>query len=119
MDGIQSYQENAIITQSPGNLIVMLVNGAIRFLNKAIEELEAKNYGEKGKCITRALDIINELDVALDMETGGDITQNLRALYGFMRMHLKQANIKKDPEMIREVIKILQDLNEGWKAITS
>ncbi len=119
MDGIQSYQENAVTTQSPENLIVMLVDGAIRFLNKAIEELDAKNHGEKGKYITRALDIINELDVSLDMETGGDISQNLRSLYDFMRRHLNQANIKKDPEMIREVINILQDLNEGWKVVAS
>lgn len=117
MDGIQSYQENAVTTQSSENLIVMLVDGAIRFLNKAVEELEAKNFGEKGKCIVKALAIINELDVALDMEAGGEIAKNLRSLYDFMRGHLAQANIKKDPKMIREVIKILHDLNEGWKSI--
>ncbi len=119
MDRIQSYLENAVTTQSPGHLIVMMVDGAIRFLKKAIEELEAGNDGQKGNYITRAVEILNELDISLDMEAGGEIAQNLRSLYDFMRRHLLQANLKKDPEMIREVIKMLQDINGGWKAIAS
>ena len=117
MDRIQSYLENSVTTQSPGHLIVMMVDGAIRFLKKAIEELEAGNDGEKGNYITRAVEILNELDISLDMEDGGEIAQNLRSLYDFMRRYLLQANLKKDPEMIREVIEILQDINGGWKAI--
>lgn len=117
MDGVERYRDNAITTQSPGHLVVMLVEGAIRFLNKAIDQLEAGNLGEKGDCIIRAVDILVELDLDLDMEAGGEIAQNLRSLYDFMRRHLVLANIKKNPDMIREVISMLEDLNAGWKGI--
>jgi flagellar protein FliS len=117
MDGVERYQETAITTQSPGHLIVMLVEGAIRFLKKAIDEIDAGDLGEKGDYIIRAIEILIELDLVLDMEAGGEIAQNLRSLYDFMRRHLVLANIKKDPEMIREVISMLEDLKAGWKGI--
>ncbi len=118
MNGVGVYQETAITTQSKGRLIVMLYDGAIKFLNQAIMELEAGNYAEKGKYIGRAQDIINELNVVLDMEAGGDISVNLRKLYTFMGTHLSQANTEKNPEMIREVITLLEELNQSWKAIS-
>ena len=118
MNGVGVYQETTVNTQSKGRLIVMLYDGAIKFLNQAIMELEAGNYPEKGKYIGKAQDIINELNVVLDMEAGGEISINLRKLYTFMGTHLSQANMKKDPEMIREVITLLQELNHSWKAIS-
>ena len=63
--------------------------------------------------------IIDELDLCLDMDAGVDIAVNLRSLYGFVRRHLTQACARKDGEAIREVIRILEELNEGWKAITA
>jgi len=118
MGGIATYQENAVNTQSKGRLIVMLYDGAIRFMKLAIMEMENKNYETKGRYINRAMDIINELNVVLDMEAGGEIAYNLRQLYMFMNKHLSQANIKCDPQFVREVIKLMEVLNQGWKAIT-
>ena len=118
MDGIATYQENVVNTQSKGRLIVMLYDGAIRFLKLAIREMENKNYEAKGRYINRALDIINELNVVLDMDAGGEIALNLRQLYIFMNRHLSQANIQCDPQLVREVIKLMEVLNQGWKAIT-
>ena len=119
MDGISAYQNNAITTQCPGRLIVMLYDGAIKFLKLAIKELEAGNYQAKGQYISKARDIINELNVVLDMDGGSEIASNLRKLYNFMNNHLSQANIKRDPQMIREVIDMMEGLNQSWKAITS
>ena len=107
------------MTQTPGRLVVMLYEGAVKFLRQAIAELEAGKFIEKGKSIIRAVDIIQELNVTLNMDAGGEIAENLRRLYGFMTERLFQANIKKDPEMIREVIRLLEELNEGWKAVAS
>ena len=118
MKGIGVYQDAAIGTQSKGRLIVMLYDGAIKFLKLAIQELQAENYAAKGQYINRAQDIINELDAVLDMEAGGEIAQNLRKLYGFMGRHLRQANAKRDSQMIQEVINLLEELNQSWKAIT-
>ena len=118
MDGITAYRENAVSTQSKGRLIVMLYDGAIKFMKLAIVEMEKKNYEAKGRYINKALDIINELNVVLDMDAGGEIATNLRKLYIFMTNRLSQANIKCDPELVRDVIKLMEELNRGWKAIT-
>jgi flagellar protein FliS len=117
MNGIAAYQENTVTTQSKGRLIVMLYDGAIKFMKLAIKELEANNYEAKGIYISKAQDIINELNAVLDIETGGEIASNLRKLYCFMSNRLSQANAKCDLQMIRDVIKMMEELNQGWKAI--
>ena len=118
MNGIAAYQDNTITTQSKGRLIVMLYDGAIKFMRLAIKELEAINYEKKGHYINKAQDIINELNAVLDTDAGGEIAANLRNLYCFMNNRLSQANVKRDPQMIRDVIKLMEELNQGWKAIT-
>ncbi len=118
MNGIGAYQENAVTTQSRGRLIVLLYEGAIKFLKLAINELQAGNNQGKGKYIIKAQDIINELNAVLDMEAGGEIASNLRKLYIFMNQRLSEANIKRDPQMIREVISLMEELNQSWKAIS-
>ena len=118
MKGIEAYQDSAITTQSKGRLIVLLYDGAIKFMKLAIKELEANNYKAKGQYINKAQDIINELNAVLDMNAGGEIATNLRKLYCFMNSRLTEANIKRDPKMIREVIELMEELNQSWKAIT-
>jgi len=61
MDGVEQYQTTAVTTQSKGRLIVMLYDGAVKFLKLAIEEIEKKNPDAKGQYIIKAKDIINEL----------------------------------------------------------
>jgi flagellar protein FliS len=118
MKGIESYQQTAITTQSRGRLIVLLYDGAIKFMKLAIQEIEAGNWAAKAQYLSRAQDIIIELTAVLDMEGGGEIAQNLRRLYYYMNRRLFQANAKKDPQMIREVIALMEDLNQSWKTIT-
>ncbi len=117
MKGISAYQQTAIATQSKGRLIVMLYDGAIKFMKLAIRELEAGDFAAKGQYIDRAQDVINELNAVLDMESGGEIAQNLRRLYLFMARRLSEANAKRDPQMIREVITLMEELNQSWRAI--
>lgn len=117
MKGIAAYQDSAVTTQSKGRLIVLLYDGAIKFMKLAIKELEANNYETKGRYINKAQDIINELNAVLDMNAGGEIATNLRKLYCFMNRRLSEANIKRDPNMIREVIELMEQLNQSWKAI--
>ncbi len=119
MKGITAYQETSVATENKGRLIVMLYDGAIKFLRLAIKEMEAGNYEAKGRYIGKAQDIISELNTVLDMEAGGEIASNLRKLYFFMTRHLSKANSKSDPQMVREVISLLEELNKGWRAITT
>lgn len=117
MNEFEAYQNTAVMTQSRGHLIVMLYDGAIKFLKLAIREMEAKNFEAKGKYLTRAQDIIFELNAVLDMESGGEIAANLRKLYMYMNSRLNDANIKMDPEIVNEVVSLLSELNRSWKAI--
>jgi flagellar protein FliS len=117
MEGISAYKQNAVLTATPGRLIVMLYDGAIRFLRKAIDEIEAKRWTEKGQSINKALDILNELKLSLHAEADSEIAQNLLQLYEFMIRHLHRANIQRDPQRLREVIQLLEELNAGWKAV--
>jgi len=118
MSRIGNYQENAVATQTRGRLVVILYDGAIKFLKQALRELEAGNFAAKGQYINKALAIINELDSCLNLETGGEIAANLRRLYQFMIRHLGEANLRRDPQRVQDVIDCLKDLNEGWKAIS-
>jgi len=117
MKKVSAYQDTAITTQSKGRLIVLLYDGAIKFMKLAIKELEAENFEAKGQYIGRAQDIINELNAVLDTDAGGEIAANLRKLYCFMNNRLSEANTKRDPQMIREVIALMEELNKSWKAI--
>jgi flagellar protein FliS len=117
MKGIAAYQDSAVTTQSKGRLIVLLYEGAIKFMKLAIKELQANNHEAKGQYINKARDIINELNAVLDMNTGGEIAANLRKLYCFMNNRLSEANLKRDPKMIQEVIELMEELNQSWKAI--
>lgn len=119
MKGVSAYQDASVTTQSKGRLIVLLYDGAIKFMRLAIRELEAGNYGTKGQYINKAQNIINELNAVLDTEAGGDVAANLRKLYCFMSNRLSQANVKRDPQMIREVITLMEKLNEAWRTIAS
>jgi len=118
MQGIAAYQDNAVTTQSGGRIIVLLYDGAIKFLRQMISAIERKDYAAKALYFNRAMDILDELNFSLDMEQGGEVAANLRKLYVFMRTHVTMASNKMDVEAIREVISLLEELNEGWKAIT-
>jgi len=96
----------------------MLYDGAIKALRQASTAIGEGDVAAKGKHIGKATDIIVELNSVLDMDVGGEIAANLRRLYDFMIYHLTQANLKKDQKMIGEVIALLEDLNQGWKAIS-
>ena len=116
MSGINAYHENAIATQSRGRLIVLLYEGAVKFLRQAIVEIEKKDWAAKGIHINKACAILDELDACLDPDAGGQIATNLRGLYAFLRKHLGQANAQRDPQKIHEAIRILERVAEDAKA---
>ena len=72
-----AYMQTQITTTNQGELLLMLYAGAIKFLTRAREEIEKKNYSEKGMLISKAMDVIAELDGSLNMERGGELSKNL------------------------------------------
>lgn len=110
----QDYLESQITTATPAKLVEMLYTGAINFLETAKRAIEEKDMDLAHTKIVRVQDIIMELNICLDLEKGGDISENLRSLYMFMYNQLVQANTKKEPERITSIQKLLVDLKETW-----
>ena len=113
------YKEIGINTSQPLNLVIMLYDGAITFLEKSIEYAENKDIKNKNIYANKARDIILELNNSLNLEVGGEMASNLKRLYFFMNRHLFQANLKNDMQGMREVILMLSDLREVWQDISN
>jgi flagellar protein FliS len=97
----------------------MLYDGAIKFLNIALENMSPKTYDVVNNNIIKAQDIITELLLSLNMDEGGEISQNLFNLYMYFKRQLLEANIKKDPEIIKHILKLLKELRDAWDQISA
>ncbi|UNC93823.1 flagellar export chaperone FliS [Candidatus Contubernalis alkaliaceticus] len=110
----QKYQHNQVETSTPGKLLLMLYNGALKFIREARKAAEEKNIEKVNNKIGRAQDIIFELMSSLNFEQG-KIAENLYALYDYMNQRLIEANIKKDDKILAEVEGMLESLRDTWK----
>ena len=117
MNASELYQETMTTTRNKGQLIIMLYDGARSFLKQAIIAMQNKDYQKKGRLLAKAQEIILEMNLVLDTEAGGQLAINLRQLYNYMWNRLTLANNKCDPQIVREVIGLLDELNKGWKSI--
>ncbi len=112
-----AYLENMVRTASPAKLIEMLYQRAVELLKEAEKLIEDKEYMKANENLKKAQDIVTELNLSLDMEKGGQIAQNLRALYNYMFRRLIDANVKKDIEAAREVREMLEELLDTWREV--
>jgi flagellar protein FliS len=119
MGGIASYQENSVVTQTPGKLVVMLYDGAIKSIRQAGEAIAARDYERKARCLNKAVAILHELDLSLNMEAGGELANNLRRLYLFMIRHVTEAGFALDTRKLDEVVALLTELNSSWRAVAT
>ncbi len=117
--GQNQYLKTQVTTVDGVRLIVLLYEGAIKFLLTAQEGIGEKDVVKRHNHINRTLDIITELKNALNFSQGGEIAKSLNALYLFMQRHLTMANIENDAQKVQEVINILSSLKEAWEAIAS
>ncbi len=112
-----AYMQTQITTTNQGELLLMLYEGAINFLAQAKAEIEKQNYAEKGMLISKAMDIIAELDGSLNMEKGGELSKNLHQLYMFCNSHLLKASIKMNVKFVDDVINVLEGLRSAYAQI--
>lgn len=116
-----AYQKTAVKTASQGQLIVLLYDGAEKELAAAENcfgengKIPAKKVESFGKHILKAQDIINELQVSLDMEKGGQIAQNLMSLYVFFNKELMNVNIAQDKAKLGSILNMIKELGSAWK----
>lgn len=106
------------LTASPHKLILMLFDGAIKAISIAKFSINKKEIGSKCEAISRAIAIIEEgLKLSLDVKAGGEIAENLSALYEYMCIRLLLANLKNDISALDEVSRLLMELRGAWAAI--
>ncbi len=110
-----AYLKNQVTTIDQKKLIIMLYDGAIGFMRRALKSLEDGDLVQKGICIGRAMDIISELNNSLDLEKGGEVARNLRRLYFFYNRHLLEGNLKNSKKHIEDVISMMEKLKEAWE----
>lgn len=114
MNAYSQYQQNQVLSATPEQILLMLYDGAIRFTRQAMYGLEEENLTLFHHGIQKSLAIITEFSNSLDREIGGEIADNLDALYHFMIRELTLANLHKDMQKLEVVEKLLVDLRATW-----
>lgn len=106
------YQRSKILTASPAELTLMLYEGAIKFGNIAIEAIEAKEVEKAHEHIIKVQRIIQEFRSTLNMKY--PVAQDFENVYSYLASRLIEANVKKDAEIMREVVEHLRTMRETW-----
>lgn len=113
----RAYLQTQVTTTKPGDVVVLLYEGAIKFLLQAKAKMAEKDVEAKGVLISKAMDIISELDASLNVQKGGELSENLHKLYFYCNTRLLQANLKIEPKLIDEVVTILSGLKSAFAEI--
>ncbi len=111
---LNQYHNNQIATSSPEQILVMLYDGAIRFVEQAMSAMSQRNPEKRNLNINKTIAILSELSATLDHEVGQEIAANLDALYSFMSRELCRANIGFNPQPLKVVSDMLIDLRQTW-----
>ena len=113
----KAYLATQVSTSSQGDLLLMLYDTAIRHLHQAIEKIRAGDVAGKGVLISKAINIVSELQECLNKDRGGEISKNLFQLYFYCNTRLLTGNLKMNTEMLEEVITILSGLRQAFAQI--
>ena len=118
---VKNYQKEALKTRVAGadryEIIQMLMAGAVEKMVFSKVAIEKKQLEAKAEHISRASAIIEALRGCLDFEVGGEVTENLYALYTYMIDRLLDASLNNDPVIIDEVMAVLKEIKSAWDAI--
>lgn len=110
--------ETGVISADPHRLILMLFDGALVAIATASMHMREKNIAEKGRSLSKAIDIINDgLKACLDVQAGGELAERLDALYDYMCARLVHANLRNDQATLDEVSRLLKELKGAWEEI--
>lgn len=112
-----SVEKNVGEQVDPHHFIEMLMENAIENVSSAKHHMEQKNIAHKCEDISKAVSILSGLMASLDMEKGGDISQNLMSLYDYMLTKLIEANLSDMTENLDEVTALLNEIKAGWASI--
>ena len=111
------YRKNAVNGASPLQLVVMIYDGALKFMEGGRHAIAHHDYERQNDQLQRAQKIVMELMSCLDMEKGGEVAKNLLSLYTYVLNELVQANLEDSPERVARCIKVMRDLRDSWNTI--
>lgn len=109
----QAYRDSAVLTASPEQLVVMLYDGAIRFLRQAEVAMREGAWLHSFEKLSRGEAIIDELLATLNMDVG-EMSERLQAIYVFLKKTLIEGRIQRNHEKIGQVVALLVSLREAW-----
>jgi flagellar protein FliS len=114
----ESYRKVATQTATPGQLVLMLYDGALGFLEKAMTGFAHQDPSLFNQTVNnnilRAQAIIHEMNASLNMQAGGEVAANFRRLYNYLHRRLTEANRTKQKAPIEETISRLRVLRDSW-----
>ena len=116
---INAYRQTEVQSRTPLELVVMLYDGALRFLVEAIEAADRGDVPARAKAVQRAMDIVCELQNTLNVEAGGQVAEQLDALYSYMTSRLLDSTVKRDKGALEEVRRLLTPLRDGFAEIAA
>lgn len=111
---VQRYNQTQVQTSNPLHLVLLAYDGALASLQKAVEKERLGDYEQKGREIQRALDFVNELWSALDLERGREIALSLSSIYQFVSAQILQASAQKDIRTLEVMHDLLKELRDAW-----
>lgn len=109
------YNRNKILTASPAELTLMLYDGAIKFCNIAIMGIEQNDIQKANNNIIKVQKIIEEFQITLNFKY--EIANDFNNVYNYLMKRLREANIKKDKEIMEEVSEHLHTMRDTWKEV--
>jgi flagellar protein FliS len=112
-NGYNVYKNNSVNYASKGQLLLMLVDGAVKYSKIGRQAIIDKDVKKAHENITKTEDIFTELMVSLD-QNAGEWAKQIFAVYEFIKYQLMQANIKKDVAIMNEVIPLIEDIRDTW-----
>jgi flagellar protein FliS len=112
---ISGYKQTVYATTDKVQIVLMLYDGALNHLKIAQQKIESGDIMTKATHLTKATMIITELSNVLDMEKGGEISNNLRRLYDYVLNQLLQANMNNDVQSIKNAVRVVGILRDAWK----
>jgi flagellar protein FliS len=113
----QAYRDQSVLTAPPEQLVLMLYDGARRFLHQGAVTMREGDLERCNDRLQKAEAIIDELLNTLDM-SAGQIAENLQSLYFYFKRELLQARLQRQPEKIEQVSSLLGEIRDGWAQMT-
>lgn len=114
-DSAMSYLRSQVMSATPGELRLLLLDGAIRFARQGRQGLIDKNYEQSYEGISQCRSIVTELAVGVNRQVDPDLCDRVTSLFMFMFGELTEASLHKDPDRIQGVIELLEFERETWK----